>query len=91
MQGHRDCVKAARTALLPGQHPLPDSAGGCWKEVKLVGNKSEGSWKSLEGGWDWDGGWAMCDSAAPTPGSVLGTGTGLGSSATPQWEWEAGS
>lgn len=89
--GQRDCVEAARTTLLPMQ-PLPDSAGGCWKEVKPVGFRSLEAagcpYKEAETGME-EG--PRVTVVPPHLHRVLGMGTGLGSSATPEWEWEAGS
>lgn len=85
-------MEAAQTTLLPVQPPLPDSAGGYWKEVKLVG------FRSLEAvGCPYkEAGTGMEEGPRVTvvPSHlchVLGMGTGLGSSATPKCEWEAGS
>lgn len=81
-------MKAAGTNLSPVQHPLPDSAGGCWK-VKVVG------FLSLEavGSPYKDGGRATCCphtcavSWARGPGSALGPprngGGKLGHSSAP--------
>lgn len=67
-------------------------AGGCRKEVQLVGFLSLEAVGSpyKEAGTRMEEGPRV--TALPPPlRRVLGTGTGLGSSATPQWEWEAGS
>lgn len=87
---NRGAAKAAQTILLPGQHPLPDSAGGCWKGVKPVGfiNLEAVGSPYKKAGTRMEEGPRV--SVVPTLRRVLGTGTGLVALATPEWDGKLG-
>lgn len=93
---NRGAAKAAQTILLPGQHPLPDSAGGCWKGVKPVGfiiwRQLEVLTRRLGRGWRKGHVWVLFPHCAVSwgrgPGSSLrpprNGGGKLGHSSAPQ-------